>query len=285
MRILLKKDSTCTKTIIAVDVSVVTIKTEDNFEGIKETSITFKHHINSLNSELPLLVNTFENSFFKEDDYILISQINLSVICSVIAILRSYSIEESIKNGVNYIECHGQHHLFDSEISEEARKFILSYIGYTNKNEIPVDVEDVTEYILNLIDNFQTEDNYKIGKVFIENRILEADESIVSGIGNVVVLMQNAESDTVGLDSEYIMRDKEFDYIILFNEKSKSISISSREGKNEIRNMVELLRVVLCSEASGHKSFAKTPKGEEYTLVDAERLLQVVSLLQGAWTL
>lgn len=244
-----------------------------------EGAVTLAHHVEgwtkapSLQSSNILLEAGIE--LVEEMDYIMISHIDLDTICGIMAVAEDYDIPEDIKKGINHVDCNGQHHIFDTEVSENAKRYILSYIGYALKNKAPQQ-EDVTEYVIELIQNFNTEENYEVGKAFVEGRRAEAEASLSVAIGKVALIDQAADSEAFGLNSEYILEGIEYDYIIVFNRKFGNITVSSRLGNSGDKNMSDIMKAVFGEMAGGHKGIAGTPRGKSYTLEDASNLLDVM---------
>ena len=182
---------------------------------------------------------------------------------------------EEVKKGVNFVDCNGQHNLFKDEVSEEARRVILAYIGYASRNRCP-QVEDITEYVRELIQSFFTQDNYEAGLALVEGRSKAAAEYLTAAVGSVALLDQPESSNIFGLNSEYIINDVEYDYVIVFNRKFGSITASSKAGNNGAKNMSTIMKAVFGEEAGGHKGIAGTPRGVRYSLEDATNLLDVM---------
>ena len=246
---------------------------------VVEGAVTLAHHVEGWNTAPSLQSsNVLLESRVKrlEDDYIMISHIDLDTVCGIMAITEDYDIAEDIKKGINHVDCNGQHHLFDEEVSEDARKYILAYIGYTLSNRAPFGEEDVTEYVIKLIQNFNTEANYETGKSFVEGRRAEAEASLSAAIGKVALIDQAADSKAFGLNSEYILEGVEYDYVIVFNRKFGSITVSSRLGNAGDKNMSDIMKAVFGEMAGGHRGIAGTPRGSVYTLADASNLLDVM---------
>lgn len=248
---------------------------------VVEGAVTLAHHVEGWNTAPSLQTSNvlFEAGveMVVDGDYIMISHIDLDTVCGIMAVAEDYDIPEDIKKGINYVDCNGQHHLYDTEVSEDARKYILSYIGYANAHRAPIGQEDVTDYVIDLIERFNTQENYEAGKAFVEGRRVEAEASLAGAVGSVVLLDQDVDSKAFGLNSEYILNDVEYDYVIVFDQKFGKITLSSRKGKDDVRNMVDVMRAVFGEEAGGHKGIAGTPRGKMYTLEDAFNLMDIVS--------
>lgn len=247
---------------------------------VVEGAVTLAHHVEGWNTPPALqssdILEKTGVERLEEGDYIMVSHIDLDTICGIMAIAEDYDIAEDIKKGINHVDCNGQHHLFDDEVSEDARRYILAYIGYTLSNRAPFGEEDITEYVINLIQSFNTEANYEAGKAFVEGRRSEAEASLSAAIGKVALIDQAADSKAFGLNSEYILEGVEYDYIIVFNRKFGSITASSRLGNAGDKNMSDIMKAVFGEMAGGHKGIAGTPRGSVYTLADASNLLDVM---------
>lgn len=114
--------------------------------------------------------------------------------------------------------------------------------------------------MIELIQNFNTEENYEVGKAFVEGRRAEAEASLSAAIGKVALIDQAADSKAFGLNSEYILEGVEYDYIIVFNRKFGSITASSRLGNAGDKNMSDIMKAVFGEMAGGHKGIAGTPR-------------------------
>ena len=123
----------------------------------------------------------------------------------------------------------------------------------------------------------EIKDNYDAGLALVEGRAKAAAEYLSAAVGNVVLLDQPAESNIFGLNSEYIIGGVEYDYVIVFNRKFGSITMSSKAGVKGEKNMATIMKAVFGEEAGGHKGIAGTPRGKIYTLEDASNLLDIVS--------
>ena len=260
---------------------IVSVEAEYGSEVVQGTHFTMAHHVKGWATAPSLCENDILGDIdMADEETILISHIDLDTICGIMSVIGAYDIDYFIKKGVNYVDCNGQHNLYSEEVSEEARRFILSYIGYASKFRAPHSEEkivDVTEYIYKLIEEFQAPEFYELGKDLVESRTAAATNYIAGAIGNIVLLNQPAESILFGLNSEYRLNGKEYDYVIVFNEKFKSITISSRLGSKGDKDMVSLMKTVFGEGAGGHFGIAGTPRGGVYNLADAANLLEVVA--------
>ncbi len=277
IKVLLAKDLATARRMEEEKIPVVTVECEYGLEVVEGQLHTMAHHVPGWETAPSLQMN-IKSFKFDQDDYIMISHLDLDTICGIMAAIGEYNVSEDIKKGVNYVDCNGQQHLFDTEVSEEAREFILSYIGYAQKNRAPFGVEDVTEYVSDAISSLRTREYYEAGKAFVENRKAEAEASVVSTLGSIALIEQKTDSTAFGLNSEYILGGKEYDYVIVFSNKFKSVTISARRGSNDPKNMAELVRVVFGPEADGHHGIAGSPRGKEFSLEDAARLQDVLAL-------
>lgn len=244
-----------------------------------EGAVTLAHHAEGWNAAPAIASdNVLEESGVEvvDGDYILVSHIDLDTIFGIMNIANDMPFSEEVKKGVNYVDCNGQHNLFKSEVSDEARKVILAYIGYASRNRCPQQ-EDITEYVQELIQKFYTQDNYEVGLALVEGRAKAAAEYLNAAVGCVALLDQPAESNMFGLNSEYIIDGIEYDCIIVFNRKFGSITLSSKAGVKGEKNMATIMKAVFGEEAGGHKGIAGTPRGQRYSLEDATNLLDIVS--------
>ena len=280
LRVLLGKDLEAAQSIIAREgkAPIATIEAEYGSTVVEGAKATYAHHVQGYTTAPSLQAN---NSAITAEDimdssnYILVSHIDLDVICGILSILNAYDVRDAVKEAVNFVDCNGQHNLF-KEVSEEARRVILAYIGYASRNRCPQQ-EDITEYVQELIQSFFTQDNYEAGLALVEGRKKAASEYLTAAVGNVALLDQPESSNIFGLNAEYIIDDVEYDYIIVFNRKFGSITMSSKAGVKGEKNMATIMKAVFGEEAGGHKGIAGTPRGKSYSLEDATNLLDVVS--------
>lgn len=277
IKVLMAKDLETARRMESERIPVITVEAEYGLEVVEGQLHTMAHHIPGWETAPSLQMN-IKSFKFDQDDYILISHIDLDTVCGVMAAIGEYNVSEDIKAGVNYVDCNGQHHLFDEVVSDEARRFILSYIGYAQKNRAPFGAEDVTEYVSAVISSLRTREFYEAGKAFVESRKAEAEASVVSILGSIALIEQKADSNAFGLNSEYILGGKEYDYVIVFSNKFKSVTISARKGSLDPKNMAELVRVVFGPEAGGHHGIAGSSRGKEFSIEDAARLQDVLAL-------
>lgn len=248
-------------------------------QTVVQGSVTLAHHVEGWTTAPSLQSNTIlvdAGIEVVEGDYIMISHVDLDTVTGIMALLGRYDFDEDIKEGINFVDCNGQHHLFSDKISEGARRVILAYLGYAAANRAPQNDEDVTDYILTLIELFNTEEFYQAGLQIVTQRKTEAEASVVATVGPVAILEQKEDSKVFGLNSEYILNDIEYDYVIVFSNKFKSVTISARRGGKDPKNMAELMRVVFGPEAGGHHGIAGTPRGGVYSLADAAKLQEVL---------
>lgn len=246
---------------------------------VVEGAVTLAHHVEGWNAAPALASsNIIEEAGVEpvDGDYILVSHIDLDTIMGIMNIANDMPFSEEVKKGINFVDCNGQHNLFKEEVSEEARRVILAYIGYAARNRCPQQ-EDITEYVRTLIQEFYNQDNYEAGLALVEGRKKAASEYLAAAVGNVVLLDQPESSNIFGLNSEYIIDGVEYDYVIVFNQKFGSITVSSKAGVKGEKNMATIMKAVFGEEAGGHKGIAGTPRGKYYTLEDATNLLDIMS--------
>ncbi len=246
---------------------------------VVEGAVTLAHHASGWDSAPALASdNILEESGVEvvDGDYIMVSHVDLDTVFGVMNIANNMPFSEEVKKGVNYVDCNGQHNLFKEEVSEEARRVILAYIGYASRNRCPQQ-EDITEYVRELIQNFFTQDNYEAGLALVEGRSKAAAEYLTAAVGNVALLDQPESSNIFGLNSEYIIGGVEYDHVIVFNRKFGSITMSSKSGAKGEKNMATIMKAVFGEEAGGHKGIAGTPRGVRYSLEDATNLLDIMS--------
>ncbi len=273
-KVILVRDIKRAKELVAEKQPIATAEAEYGSTVIEGQTATLAHHVQGWTSAPSLSENL--NLNVQEDDYILVSHIDLDTVCGIMAVKGVYKYSPEVKKGINYVDCNGQHRMFSSEVSEEARRIILSYIGYTLNNRCPQE-EDITEYVNTLILKFDTEENFSIGLKFVKGRTAVAESILVRAEGGAVLLHQPSEMNVFGLNSEYILGGVEYDYIVVFNEKFGSVTASSRLGSNGGLDMVAVMREIFGEGAGGHYGIAGTPRGTTFSIEDAKSVLNALA--------
>ena len=217
-----------------------------------------------------------------EEHVCLISHIDLDVIVGISHLLGIQDFSWESKD-INYVDCNGQHTLFSEHVSEMARKVIIAYVGYASINRAPFspkeDIMDVTEYVMSTIQNFNTEYYYSVGLKLITDRKEEAERSLLLGLNGVALIEQAEDSKVFGLNSEYTIKNNVYDYVIVYSNKFKSVTVSAKDGNRQKINLAEFMQGIFGNEAGGHAGIAGTPRGAEFSIDDAWR---VFSALQEA---
>lgn len=262
---------------------VATIEAEYGSQVI-QGEITLAHHVQGWETAPSLSENNLlEKAGIEIDptmDYVLVSHIDLDTVTGIMALIGKYDVPQDVKEGINFVDCNGQHHLFSEKVSEGARRVILAYIGYSSINRAPFGQEDVTEYVHALMESFNTEANYEAGLKLVSDRTKEAEESLVIGLNGIAVLEQAADSKVFGLNSEYMLKGQEYNYIIVYSNKFKSVTVSSRLGAKDVLNMSLVMKDLFGPEAGGHAGIAGTPRGVEFTSQDAMKVFAHLNMLR-----
>lgn len=252
---------------------------------IEGWAATLAHHVEGWTSAPSLCEFDYleKNSVDVFEEHVcLISHIDLDVIVGISHLLGLQDFSWESK-GINYVDCNGQHTLFSEHVSEMARKVIIAYVGYASINRAPFspkeDIMDVTEYVMSTIQNFNTEYYYSVGLKLITDRKEEAERSLLLGLNGVALIEQAEDSKVFGLNSEYTIKNNVYDYVIVYSNKFKSVTVSAKDGNRQKINLAEFMQGIFGNEAGGHAGIAGTPRGAEFSIDDAWR---VFSALQEA---
>lgn len=252
---------------------------------IEGWAATLAHHVQGWETAPSLCVYDYlekNNTDVFDEHVCLLSHIDLDVLVGISHLLGLKDFSWEAK-GINYVDCNGQHTLFSEHVSEMARKVIIAYVGYASINRAPFnpkeDIIDVTEYVMTAIENFNTDYYYSVGLNLITDRKEEAERSLLLGLNGVALIEQSEDSKVFGLNSEYTIRNNEYDYVIVFSNKFKSVTVSAKDGNKQKINLAKFMQGLFGSEAGGHAGIAGTPRGAEFSIDDAWR---VFSALQEA---
>lgn len=258
---------------------LATIEAEYGNVVIEGVKATYAHHVAGWETAPSLQPNNSAitaGDLMDNDNYILVSHIDLDVICGVLSILNAYDVKDSVKEAINYVDTHGQHKIGFIKDSE-GRAFVEAYIGIVSKHRAPFGVEDVTDYckmVGNLLmgNKEKHTDFVKLGKEVLENKEVEANKAML--LENNGVVLYDAPENVFGLSSAYICREEEFEYTVVYSNKFKTITIAAADGKDQGINLVEFMQGYFGPEAGGHYGIAGSPRGVEYTLADAMNVFE-----------
>lgn len=171
-KIKIAKDLEAAKRMDAEKAPAVTVGCEYDGEVVLGLLHAMIHHTEGWSKKIaPALSRNILTFEYDEDDYMMISHIDLDVICGIMGSIGKYDYSEDIKTGVHYLNGRYDEHLFDECVTEETINFVYGYIGYVSTNAIPAE-EDVTDYVYTLIDNFTKEEYIELGKELIRYKRL-----------------------------------------------------------------------------------------------------------------
>lgn len=281
LRVLMAKDLQTAKEIIAREgrAPLATIEAEYGSTAVEGAKATYAHHTPDWNTAPSLQGNnsaiTVED-IMDSSNYILVSHIDLDVICGILSILNSYDVRDAVKEAVNYVDCNGQHKL-GSVKDPEGKAFIESYIGIVSKHRAPFGQEDVSEYCIKvgniLMGNSEKDTDWaELGAQVLAQKEAEAVKAMLLKSSGVV--LYDAPENVFGLNSAYTVAGEDFDYTVVYSNKFKTITVAAADGKDQKINLVEFMQGYFGPEAGGHYGIAGSPRGAEYTLADAMNVFE-----------
>lgn len=281
LRVLVGKDLTAAQAIITREgkAPIATIEAEYGSEVVKGTKATYAHHVAGWTTAPSLQPNNGDFSvedIMDSSNYILVSHIDLDVICGILSILNAYDVRDAVREAVNFVDCNGQHKLASVK-DAEGRAFIESYIGIVSKFRAPFGVEDVTDYckmVGNILMGNKEKDTdwAELGHQVLAQKEAEAKKATV--LENNGVVLFDAPENVFGLNSAYTVEGKEYNYTVVYSNKFKTITVAAAAGKDQPIDMVKFMQEVFGPEAGGHYGIAGSPRGVEYTLADAMNLFE-----------
>ena len=284
LRILVGKDLTAAQQIVLREgkAPIATIEAEYGNTVVEGVKATYAHHVAPWTTAPSLQKNN--GAFSVEDildssNYILVSHIDLDVICGILSILNAYDVRDAVKEAVNYIDCNGQHKL-GSVKDPEGKAFIESYIGIISKFRAPVGTEDVTDYckmVGNILMGNREKDTdwAELGARVLAQKETEASKATV--LKNNGVVLYDAPENVFGLNSAYTVAGEEFGYTVVYSNKFKTITVAAAAGKDQPIDMVDFMQGQFGSAAGGHYGIAGSPRGVEYTLADAMNVFEAIT--------
>ncbi len=284
LRILVGKDLTTAQEIISREgeAPIATIEAEYGNTVVEGVKATYAHHVAGYTTAPALQGNNGDFSvedILDSSNYILISHIDLDVICGILSVLNAYDVRDAVKEAVNYIDCNGQHKL-GSVKDPEGKAFIESYIGIVSKYRAPFGAEDVTDYckmVGNILMGNQQKDVdwAELGAQVLAQKEAEASKATV--LKNNGVVLYDAPENVFGLNSAYTVAGEEYNYTVVYSNKFKTITVAAAAGKDQSLNLVEFMQGQFGTEAGGHYGIAGSPRGKEYTLADAMNVFEDIT--------
>lgn len=256
-----------------------TVEAEYGEKVIKGSEVTLAHHTEEYKNN-PAPCNTPDVPVLSDNSTIVISHIDLDTLGGIAALMGRKKEDSDFWKTAEFIDLNGPHNLF--QVPEDARKKYVAYQAYQANNRMPryTEVVDVTEFILEdleIIDKIIDGDKTLIqdGIKWDEETKKKIEDCLIFENDNVRVF---DSPEGVFCSASYYSekQGKVIPSTVTRNGKFKSITVAMADGGKKL-SAKEIVQELWGNEAGGHTGIAGSPRGQEMTREDLQKLSETVN--------
>lgn len=253
----------------------ITIECEYGDSCIEGSILTLAHHGARFNNLCPCLKDNEKI----ECDAIIVSHVDLDTIGGIMAVLGIKPENELFWDLAAYVDLNGPHKIKNFQCPWSVKRFLYAFYAYSRDNKIYLEKDkdfqkiDLSKYFeileilitdknkkeresfLKLGDEFKKNEDELNLSSFCEHHYINNDTKVCVRVSNSFVnFLYNGPYGTI------------HQYVIAFNPKTGSITLSSEDGNSGILSCSDIMVKVFGSEAGGHRGIAGSPRNQRQKL-------------------
>ncbi len=249
------------------------VEAEYGNQVIEGKLVTLAHHAEKYrNNPVPCCTDTI---VLPENAVIVISHIDLDTIGGCLSLIGCKPVSESFWEGAGFIDCNGIHHI--KELPETVQEQLNSYYAWNFENHLErsLEIRDVTDIILEhgkIIESILNgnQDLLDKGKVWYKEQERKTESCLVWE--NEKLRIFQIEDNTFCAAAYYSPKLKTVAQATLsYNLTKKSITLAFEDG-GKVCSAADIVRELWGELAGGHRGIAGSPRNQEMTKCDWERV-------------
>lgn len=240
---------------------------------------TLAHHTEEYKNN-PAPCNTENVPVLDENSTIVISHIDLDTLGGISALMGRKIDDKEFWKAAEFIDLNGPHNLY--RVNPEVRQRYVAYQAYQTANRAPriTEITDVTESVMEKLDVVDKaikgdKELVETGKKWDEEVKSKIEACLVYENENVRIF--NSPEGVFCSASYYSEKQgKVIPATVTLNGRFKAVTMALENGGKEI-SAKEMVQSIWGPEAGGHKGIAGSPRGQEMTEADLEKLAKVLN--------